>query len=172
MIGFPQIYSNNAAGRIEKSVKIDTNFLKNEKADVVFLYFGYVGCKNVCTPAMNEITSIYGQLKSEKIAVYFISLLEEDSYTTQAYARYFNSKFYGLSLPKKELQKLKEKLRVQTTNSLSDAKEINHAGHLYILKKDGTKDSFSQKYLYTTRPLNVKVIAKDIKELLISKNKE
>ena len=172
LIGFPQVYSNNAAGRIDKTVKVESEFLKDEDAEVVLLYFGYVGCKNICTPAMNEISTIYKQLQSKNVKVYFLSLLDVEVNTVREYAMYFNKDFKGLKLPHKELEALKAKLRVQTTSSFSDANEINHAGHLYVLERDKKNNLYEQKYIYTTRPLNTKVIIEDIKVFLISKSKD
>lgn len=166
LIGFPQVYSNNTAGRIEKSVTVESKFLEDESAKIVLLYFGYVGCKNICSPAMQEINTIYTQLPSSNISVYFMSLLQSDNDTTQAYAQYFNKDFKGINLSKKELQELKQTLSVQTSSSFTDATEINHAGHLYLLQRDTLKDLYHQKYIYTTRPFNTKVIVKDLSLLL------
>ena len=59
IIAFPQFYSTNSSGRIDKSIPLKFNFLEQESSPVVLLFFGYVGCGDICPPAMQELNNIY-----------------------------------------------------------------------------------------------------------------
>ena len=166
LIGFPQFYASNSSGRIDKEVYLDINFLKHETSQVVLLYFGYVGCKTICTPSMTELNEIYSQLNRSKVKVYFINLLDSsDKELPQLFAQYFNENFIGMYLDKKEIQELVNQMRITTTTSLSDSEELNHSGHLYVLVKDDKNSNYKQKYIYTTRPFDKSIIIEDINNL-------
>ncbi|NQY94284.1 MAG: hypothetical protein HRT43_08985, partial [Campylobacteraceae bacterium] len=62
IIALPQFYSNSSSGRINKDVILEFDFLKEEKVPVVMLFFGYVGCGDICIPAMSELSTIYEEL--------------------------------------------------------------------------------------------------------------
>ena len=166
MIGFPQFYSNNSAGRVDKEVTLDLNFLKNETSPIILLYFGYVGCKTICTPSLNELSRIYNQLNKKRTKVYFGNLLDiYDEELPQLFAEYFHKDFKGIYLNKKEIQNIANQLRINFTTSLTDAEELDHSGYLYILEKDPNDKNYRQKYIYTTRPFDEKTIINDINKL-------
>ena len=164
LIGFPQFYSNNSSGRIDKEITLDIDFLKNETSPVVLMYFGYVGCETICTPSMTEIDRVYSELNTSKVKVYFVNLLEShDPELPELFAQHFNKDFIGVHLTKQKLQELSSQIRLATTTSLLDTQELNHAGYLYVLvKEDG---AYVQKYIYTTRPFEESIIVDDIRQL-------
>lgn len=165
-IGLPQLYTSKAIGRIDKEVAVNISFLEDFDSPIVLFYFGYVGCETICTPAMNEITQMYEEVDQTKVKVYFINLLpNNDSQTTQNYAKYFHQKFDGIYLNEEDVQKIRRQLNINTTNSLIDSTEINHTGFLYLLVQN-TDKKYKQKYIYTTRPFNKKLIIEDISTLL------
>jgi len=167
IIGVPQFYSSNNSGRIDKEIDLKLNFLKNEKAEVVILYFGYVGCDTICVPSLSELDEIYKEIDKTKTSVYFINLLdiiEKD--LPNLFASHFNKDFKGVYLDKSELLKVTKMLNVVYTKSFTNSYELNHAGYLYILQKDKENKSYKQKYIYTTRPFAKTIIVEDIKKLL------
>ena len=167
LIGFPQIYSSNSSGRIDKEIDIDFKYLKDETSDIVLLYFGYVGCDTICVPSMTEINEIYNKINNKNVKVYFINLLVNlDQNLPQLFAEHFNENFKGIYLDKKELLKVTSQLNVVFSKSLVDKYELNHAGYLYILQKDDTNNGYKQKYIYTTRPFKQNIIVEDINKLL------
>jgi len=167
LIGFPQIYSSNSSGRIDKEIDVDFKYLKDETSDIVLLYFGYVGCDTICVPSMTEINEIYNKINNKNVKVYFINLLDNlDQNLPQLFAEHFNENFKGIYLDKKELLKVTSQLNVVFSKSLVDKYELNHAGYLYILQKDDTNNGYKQKYIYTTRPFKQNIIVEDINKLL------
>ena len=141
LIGFPQIYSSNSSGRIDKEIDIDFKYLKDETSDIVLLYFGYVGCDTICVPSMTEINEIYNKINNKNVKVYFINLLVNlDQNLPQLFAEHFNENFKGIYLDKKELLKVTSQLNVVFSKSLVDKYELNHAGYLYILQKNNTNN--------------------------------
>ncbi len=166
MIGFPQFYSNNSAGRIDKETSLDLNFLKNETSPIVLLYFGYVGCKTICTPSMSELGKIYNQLDHAKTKVYFGNLLDiYDKELPQLFAQHFHKDFRGVFLDKQEIQEIANQLRITFTTSMTDSGELDHSGYLYVLEKGVYDKNYRQKYIYTTRPFDEKTIVSDINDL-------
>ena len=171
LIGFPQVYSSNNSGRIDKEIQIDAGFLKNETSEIVLVYFGYVGCSTVCVLSLHEIDEIYNTIGSSEVSVYFINLLDGiDNNLPDAVAKSFNNNFKGVHLDKDELVKVTNEFKVSYTKALIDKYELNHPGYLYLLSKNsdkkGTKDGYTQKYIYTTKPFSQKDIVLDIENLL------
>ena len=165
LIGMPQLYMGKDAGKITKEDSLALEFLKDEKAKVVLLYFGYAGCETICTPALQEITQIYEKVNSKNLSVYFINLLEstpED--VVLSFAKYFHEDFHGIYLNSKQLQKLQNEINITFTKSPISQGELNHAGHLYLLQKDDK--TYKQKFIYTTKPYNTKLILEDIQRNL------
>ena len=48
-------------------------FLKEEQAQAVLLYFGYVGCTSVCIPVLRDMTPMYTRLTQQFPSLGFIS---------------------------------------------------------------------------------------------------
>ena len=136
LIGFPQVFSLSKSGRIDKEINANVSFLQNEKADVVLLYFGYVGCSTICLPSLTDINTIYSQLEDKNnVSIYFVNLLDNvDSNMPQQLASAFNKDFKGIYLKDEELKKVTSLFNVVYTKSLLDDYELNHAGYLYLLK--------------------------------------
>jgi protein SCO1/2 len=168
LIGFPQVFSLSNSGRIDKRIDTNVSFLQNEKADIVLVYFGYVGCNNICIPSLTEINTIYSKLEDKNnVSIYFVNLLNNvDSNMPQQLASAFNKDFKGIYLKDEELKKVTSLFDVVYTKSLLYDYELNHPGYLYLLEKDDSKNSYKQKYIYTTRPYAVDFIVKDINKLL------
>lgn len=165
IIGLPQIYSSTSSGKIDKNEVIQFDFLKEEKADIVLIYCGYVGCDTICVPSLTELSSMYKSLDHTKIKVYFLNLLKIiDPDLPNLFATSFDKTFKGIYLNDKQLQRVTKQLNLVYTRSLTDKYELNHSGYLYVLVKD--KDRYRLKYIYTTRPFNQKLIIKDLNNLL------
>jgi len=168
VIALPQFYSNSSSGRINKNVVLEFDFLKEEKAPVVMLFFGYVGCGDICIPAMNELSTIYEQLDKSTTKVYFVNVFDETNKEHPLeYAKAYNSEFMGIYLDKLGIKKVSEKLTLAIIKI--SQQEISHTGHLYILEKDELSSKYYLKYIYTTRPFDEKSIVKDINILIGNK---
>ena len=166
LIGFPQIYSNNSSGRIDKEVALDLNFLKQENSPIVLLFFGYVNCGDICAPAMRELNKIYEQLNQSKTKVYFLNILNSTNQELpKPYAQSFNKNFKGIYLNPLEIKEVSSKLNLSL--SYIDNKKVSHTGHLFILEKNLDKKGYYLKYIYTTRPFDEKSIINDINALTL-----
>lgn len=162
-INFVYLFSDS--GKIKKEVAVDFKFLKKETKPIVLLYFGYTGCSNICIIALNQINNLYKTIDNKRVSVYFIDLLtnvEKD--LTNKYAKSFNKEFVGLNFSKPDLLKITGKLRVNFATSLLDKDEINHTGFLYLFEKKD--DYYIQKYVYTNTPYDIKLIKKDVDNIL------
>lgn len=169
MIGFPQIYSSNSPGRINKEISLDFDFLKEEKSPVVLLFFGYVGCSNICAPAMTELSRIYEQLNKTKTKVYFINVLDATSKELpNVYAKNYHKDFKGIYLDVLGLQKIADKLNLSIIKI--DNTEVSHSGYLYVLEKDLVSKKYNLQYIYTTRPFDEKSIIFDVNSLMEKKS--
>ncbi|PHR74348.1 MAG: hypothetical protein COA66_00730 [Arcobacter sp.] len=163
IVTFPQVYSNNSFGRIDKKILLDFDFLKKEKKPIILLFFGFVSCGDICTPAMNELKDIYGNIQKDKVSVYFLNVLNTtDKEAPVLYAKTFNKNFIGLYLEKEEINKIS--LKLDLAISKISKERINHTGHLFLLDKD-LNSKYNLKYIYTTRPFDKKSIAHDINTL-------
>ena len=169
VIAFPQFYSTNSSGRIDKEVSLDLDFLKQEVSPVVLLFFGYVGCENICPPAMRELSDIYENLDKTKVKVYFVNVLHTiNKDAPNNYAKVFNKDFKGVYLDNSGIKKIANKfnLSIIKVNNY----EVDHTGYLYILKKDYVNKRYNLNYIYTTKPFDEKSIVNDINVLLQNRN--
>ena len=99
LIAFPQFYSNDSSGRINKEIQLNFEFLNKEKSPTVMLFFGYVGCGDICSPALTEVGRIYNRVDKDKTNVYFLNVLDTTRKDTpQSYAKGFHKDFKGVYL--------------------------------------------------------------------------
>ena len=164
IITLPSVYSKNKAGKIEKEIIADFDFLKNEEKNYVLLYFGFVGCTTICPPALNEISQIYKKLDKTKFSFYFVNLQEDTPpENVELFAKVFHPNFKGVYLDKENITKTISKLNVKYTKALFDKNDIEHSGFLYFLEKEN--NLFVQKYIYTTKPFAIDLIAEDLNKI-------
>jgi len=153
-------FSQNHYVEMDKEI-ISSVFNKyNEKNLLVF--FGYVGCIDICTPRLNEISSIYKKLKKSNldVGVVFINTSKlQDQELSDLFAKSFNKDFKGIYLKEEALNNLKKEFKVYSAKSLSNPNEINHTSFLYLLKK--IKSKYFLKIIYTAVPLDFCVNTKE-----------
>ena len=161
----PNLYSDNTAGKINKEVEVQFNFLKKETSPFVLMYFGFVGCHTICPPALNDINKIYSKLDKDKYSFYFINLTHNSSKNdVKLFIESFNKDFKGIYLNNKQIPNIVNALNVRYLPSLSDKNEIEHSGFLHVLKKTD-KGPYEQKFIYTTKPFDVDFIIEDLNNL-------
>ncbi len=147
--------------KINKEVKSTLFDKYNEKN--LLLFFGYVGCADICTPRLSELSSIYKNLKQSDIQtkVLFINIIElSDHELPDLFAKSFHEEFDGIYLEKQELEDLKREFDVYSTHALGNPEEINHTAFLYLLKRVGSKYFLNK--IYTNTPFNVAIKDGDI----------
>lgn len=161
------LFLSSDEGRIE--VNRPVSFPKLQEGEIGLVYFGYVGCRYICLPAMEEMGALFGRLENEGVAertrFYFVSLdTRTDAGVVQNYARSFHPAFIGLSPDKATLATMRTAYGFQQSRSPFDTTEISHTGFLYLLIKKNKKEII--KYIYITKPYNGGQISKDIKNVL------
>lgn len=153
---------------INKEIK--ASFLKNIDKENIVLFFGYVGCSEVCMPILTELNTLFSSDETEKIknstVVVFVNLTSEISHEQpQIFASFFNENFIGLYLTKKDLYEVDRKFSLFYSAGINDKNELSHSDFIYLLQKQSA-DKAILKNIYMTHPLNSKELIKDIKSIL------
>ncbi len=158
VLGFPMLFLDGHKGgviKLDKEVTISFDVKDNVKD--LLLYFGYVGCEDICLPALKEIASIYDALSHKKsVQIYFINLAKKGE-GSELFARYFHKDFLGLEL--RDIGPLQNQLRVYSSASLSGDGKISHTGFLYRIQR--YKNGFKLRSIYVTKPFNAAAIIED-----------
>lgn len=146
--------------------KIDSTILDSLKEQNIILFFGYVGCTDICTPLLQGLNAMYSSDAFQELqgstAIVFVNLIPElKSDQAQLFASSFNNKFIGLHLSKKELYTIDRKFSLFYTPSLSNKNELSHSDSIYLLKKRGADTTL--KNIYITHPFNANQLIQDIK---------
>ncbi len=164
LLGFPAIiFTDSKQGKIELNEAISLPFKVDKNVDVLLVYFGYVGCKTICVPSLEEIAKIYTNLEdTSKTAFYFINI-SDNEIEADPFAKYFHKEFIGLQLPKKDVSDLMGRLRAYSSDPLVKNGDIYHTGYLYMITQNKEND-FTLKNMYYTRPFDVESIILDVKQ--------
>jgi len=166
---FSFLFSNQKSGRIIVEQRIDMPYLQDANKEWMLIFFGYVGCTDVCTPLLHHLSDFYDSPSfkplKKRVGVCFINLMpnvQKDQ--PDAFAKAFNGKFEGVYLTQKELMSIDRELSVFFSRSLRDKTTMNHSDYLYLVqrRKEG---SLILKNIYSTHPLNQKMIIEDIRAL-------
>ena len=161
-LAFPALTDSEHTGRVEKRMVVDFPFLKKEKSELILVYFGYVGCTRVCTPALNDMTNIYRELRAQNLkalpSIWFVNMTPEmDTLCVQSWAEHFDTHFQSYAPHENELRGMVQLLNLVYSDLGVDAE---HMPYLYLIRKVGTK--YELVYIYTSSPYNRELILKDI----------
>lgn len=164
-LAFPSLSDSAHAGRSEKKIPLPFSFLKDEKAPLLLIYFGYVGCTRVCTPALNDLAQIYRLRKTSHSApppaLWFVNMTPKmDSAAVQSWAEHFDPDFKSYAPSESELQGISQTLNLVYTNLGVTAEHMPYA---YLAQK--TDNGYELVYIYTSSPYNRTVMLKDMEAL-------
>ncbi len=164
------IFSSHSNGSIAVDKKIKADFIKSDKK-YVLLFFGYVGCVEVCTPLLQDLNNLYEskefQILMADVDIIFINLTPEvETFQPGLFANFFNEKFKGVYLSKKETLNIDRRFGVYFSRSLDDSSELDHTDYLYLVQND--KNEKILKKMFSVHPLNKEKVIKDILELKVS----
>lgn len=155
-------------GEDGRSVTVDQSditmpFLAEEKAKIVFVYFGYVGCTLICIPTLNEFTPMYRRIHRHypNSAFYFVNLNPtQPREWVEPFAKSFDASFHGIYATKSEAETYERDFNLAVT---SDSEEMSHSSNLYLLIRDHQR--YQLKRIYMTHPYSEKQIIHDLESL-------
>lgn len=139
-------------------------FLKEEQADAVLFYFGYVGCTKVCIPVLKDMTPMYIRLKQQfpSLGFYFVNLNPTQPFDwPEPFAKSFHPDFHGVYATKTEIEQLERDFNLAVT---ANDQEMGHSSNLYLMIKEN--DHYALRRIYTVHPYDENQIEYDLKRLL------
>ena len=150
------LFNSKTKGCIEINKEIKADFIKSDKK-AILVFFGYVGCSDICTPILNEINTLYQSKEFKNIKndveILFVNLTPEVEISQpDLFAKYFNKNFNGIYLSRKEILNIDRDFGVFFSRDLNEKTELNHTDHIYLILI--SLDSKVLKNIYTTHPLN------------------
>lgn len=145
---------------------INAQYLDVGKKEYMLVFYGYVGCTNVCSPILDDLNRFYSSesfLKFEpNVDLIFVNLLPKVSNELpDQFAKSFNPKFIGVYLRDKEISGIDKELNLYLANRADEPLEIDHSDHIYLIKRE-KKGKFILINTYTTHPLNPLLILDDL----------
>ncbi len=151
--------------RSEKRISVSFPFLSNEKAELLLVYFGYVGCTRVCVPALDDLVQMHQAMQNKGLKhipdIWFVNLTPQmDRLSVRSWVDHFNKQFKSYAPSEPELEGMVNTLDLVYTQMGAKAE---HMPYLYLLRKKG--ESYELLYIYTSSPYNRQLILKDIGEL-------
>ncbi|WP_455755718.1 SCO family protein [Sulfurimonas sp.] len=158
------LFSSKTEGRISINKEVKADFIKSDKK-VVLVFFGYVGCVDVCTPILYELDNLYKsdgfQNIKDDVEILFVNLTPEvREFQPDLFAKFFNNNFIGVYLSKKETLSIDRNFGVFFSRDLSDKTELNHTDYVYLI--DNSSKLKILKSINTAHPLNKIKIIDDI----------
>lgn len=153
---------NDDSYKINLTRDVKTTIFNQYKEEQLLVFFGYVGCVEVCTPRLEELNEIYTQVDSNKTGVVFINLAKVyDKDLPLLFVHQFNENFYAPHLDKNILDEIKSEFNIYFAQSIRSSVDYDHTSYVYLLKRE--KDGFELKSIYITTPLQKKEIIADLK---------
>ncbi len=138
------------------------------KGKLVFIFFGYAHCPDICPVTLSTLNSAVTELGDEEdeVQVLFVTIDPErdDEETLKNYVPYFNKSFIGLTGTPEEIKEVTDSFGVyyvkEETGS-GDGYFMGHTSSVYLLDKDG-------KIImrYPQSKMEPGEIAKDLKRIL------
>ena len=129
IIILPTFFSQDKI-RTELNKVVKLEHILDTKKEIELVFFGYVGCTDVCTPRLEDLASWYKTLPQgmkNKFSIRFINLSKlQDPDQVQLFVKAFDNDFLALYLEQNELRKYTKTFFVHFAKSLLDDFEMNH----------------------------------------------
>jgi len=154
----------NSNGTIQINKNVEVPFLHSDKK-IILLYFGYVGCQDVCSPFLMKLSKLYDSKEFdgviEDVEIIFVNLTPEvEAFQPDLFAKFFNTHFKGIYLTKREVLNIDRNFALFFSRDLNEKSELNHTDYLYLIKN--SNNTFILKNIYSTHPLEEKKLINDI----------
>ena len=158
------IFSNENKGFFYINTKIQADFIHSDKPNLL-IYFGYVGCNDICTPFLHKLSQFYEsqefQILRKETDVFFINLTPNiEPSQADSFVKSFHKEFKGIYLSRKEIQNLDRNYKLFFSDDLINQDEMNHTDYLYFITNN--KDSKILKSIYFTHPLRTQKLIHDM----------
>jgi len=161
-------FSTKGISRISLHKEFELPLVLNDDKDIKLLFFGYAGCADICTPRMQDISTLYKSLSDEKTKRVGLEFLDistpNDKTLPNRFAHFFNKDFKGIYLDETILRDYTKVFSVYFSKSLLDKTEYDHTANLYLIKRSKNKKEI--RYIYNSYPYDFKQIKSDIEGLL------
>ncbi|MFN3471810.1 MAG: SCO family protein [Aquificaceae bacterium] len=136
---------------------------------IVFIFFGYTHCPDVCPAALETMAKMMKYLKPEeakRVQVLFISVDPErdTEETLKGYVPYFDPTFIGLRGSEEEIRKVAKEYKAyyrKVEGQSAGGYLIDHTATIYLITPDN-----KIKLLYTPSKQDPQKMAEDIRSLL------
>lgn len=142
--------------------------LSDYKGKVVFLFFGYTHCPDICPVTLSVLNGVSGELgdQSGEMEVLFITIDPErdDQNTLKGYVPFFNKDFVGLTGTPEEIESVTESYHAfyAKEESESDAGYLmGHTSSVYLINPKG-----KIVLRYPQNKMDPKSIAADVRRIL------
>ena len=168
LLGFPFLANilpqNSTKIEITKS-SASPFFLKTQTASTALVYFGYVGCTEICAPALEDLAYHYNRsmkANTNGVAIYFVSLNPDiPNHQPDIFAKAFHSEFHGVYATAAQIEELSKLYNI----AIGDKDTASgHSSHLYLFVK--TSNGYTLKNIFPTHPFPGEEIFTDIKKRL------
>ena len=151
---------------LDQEIKLDK--VLSSHNDIEFVFFGYAGCLDVCTPRLQQLGTWFALLPKsiqKRVGVRFLDLsVPLDTSVPDTFAKTFHQEFTGEYLSQEVLRRYTKAFNVYFANSLARKDEIDHSANLYLIKRYNTSKKI--RFIYTAYPYDFKQIMSDVKELI------
>lgn len=163
------LFRGTVSTRIPVDAPLDAPFLDAVPRSTILLYFGYVGCGDVCTPLLGNLAALYdaepfAALRAH-VGVAFANLTYEiDPEQPALFAMASHPAFIGIHLDRSRLQGLSRLFRLYYARRLGDPRAMDHTDFVYLLQRKG--GGYRLVSFYSTHPLDGGRLRADIAALL------
>lgn len=161
----PMFSKEGEAGVVRIDRKIDAEALKGFDQKIVLLFFGYVGCRDVCTPMLNDIARIYRKIpKNLDVKVLFVNVdPRADALQEDQFAGFFQDDFSALHVSDAMRQRLMRECDVYATESMSEQGAFDHTSYLFALKRHD--DGYHLRRIFIHAPLQDETVIRELQAL-------
>ncbi len=163
----PSFYTKGIS-RVALRQDLALELITEDKQDIELVFFGYAGCRDICTPRLENLGKWYGTLSEqtkEHLRIKFLDLSHpQDRSLPDTFAKTFHPSFKGVFLDDDILRVYTKAFSVYFSRSLMDETQIDHTTNLYLVKRSDTGKQL--RYIYIAYPYDFAQIQNDIEELI------
>ncbi len=161
--------SNALNGKIEVNEIIEAPFLKEFEKETIIMFFGYVGCTDVCIPLLNQIKTMYEEKGFKKFHsstdIIFVNLIPGiNPEAATKFAQAFNKNFKGVHLKQAQLMTIERNFRLFFSQNILDKNKLNHTDYIYLLKRQANGQVILNN-IYTSHPFKTSDLINDLLQL-------